>query len=262
MITQKILSYTSGITTGLQTRGIDLANVSDQINLVIRTLSHVRQDVESFHRTCYDEACSIARKITVDIKRPRLCERQIHQQNALQLSSKLLDDQLIEQYFRINVTIALLDVLGSLQSRFEEGQTPVVKGTMLLPSSTISEPDWDNGFVQLYFDEIPSNHTFEAEKVLWKQLLQEKWEQTCKALNEQYITATGAEMKLNATELKHGAVPNTIALTSKVISQPFTLYPFWLSFPLLHCKAERSISVFLRLKTYIWVRIALLVWPA
>ena len=38
VITQKVLVYTSGITTGLQTRGIDLANASDQVKLVICTL--------------------------------------------------------------------------------------------------------------------------------------------------------------------------------------------------------------------------------
>lgn len=38
VITQKILAYTSGITTGLQKRGIDLANASEQVKLVIRTL--------------------------------------------------------------------------------------------------------------------------------------------------------------------------------------------------------------------------------
>lgn len=133
VITQKILAYTSGITTTLQTRGIDLANASDQVNFVIRTLSHVRQDVERFHHTFYDEACRIARKISVDIKRPRVCARQVHRQNALLLNSGLSDDQLIEEYFRINVTIPFLDdVLGCLQIRFD-GQKTVMKGTMLIP---------------------------------------------------------------------------------------------------------------------------------
>ena len=175
------MAYTSGITTGLQTRGIDLANASDQVKLVIRTLLHVRQEVEMFHHTCYNESCRIARKINVDIKRPRICGRQVHRQNALQLDSGLSDEQLTEDYFRINVTVPMLDdVLGSLQTRFEEGQENVMKGTMLLPSSTISESDWDSAvdtFIQAYIDEIPSICTLEAEKLLWKQLWQEKWKE-------------------------------------------------------------------------------------
>ena len=255
VITQKILAYTSGITTGLQKRGIDLANASEQVKLVIRTLSRVRQDVETFHHSCYDEACIIASKIDVDIRRPRICGRQVYRQNALQLDSGLSDEQLIEDYFRVNVTIPLLDdVLGSLQSRFEEGQENVIKGILLLPSSTIvSESDWDSAvdrFLKGYVDEIPSHHTLEAEKLLWKQLWQEKWEEKLNILKQQHIASTGEEMNLSATELaklKHGAVPNTIASTLKVINQHmFPNITYLLSIlavlPITTCEAERSIS--------------------
>ena len=67
------------------------------------------------------------------------------------------------------VTIPLLDdVLGNLQSRlnFEKGQENVMKGILLLPSSTISESDWDSAvdrFIKGYIDEIPSHYTVEAE---------------------------------------------------------------------------------------------------
>ena len=120
----------------------------------------------------YDEACRIAKKIDVDIKRPRICGRQVHRQNVLQLDSGLSEEQITCGYFCINVTISLLDdVLGSLQTRFEEGQENVMKETMLLPSFTISESelDWDSavdGIIQCYADEIPSSHTLDAEKLL------------------------------------------------------------------------------------------------
>ena len=59
----------------------------------------------------------------MDIKRPRIRGRQVHRQNALQLNSGLSEEQITEAYFRINVTIPLLDdVLGSLRTGFEEGQ--------------------------------------------------------------------------------------------------------------------------------------------
>lgn len=35
VVTQKVLFYTSGITTSLQTRGIDLVNIGDQVQLTI-----------------------------------------------------------------------------------------------------------------------------------------------------------------------------------------------------------------------------------
>ena len=41
VITQKVIVYTAGITTSLQKRGIDLVNVDNQVQLVIRTLQDV-----------------------------------------------------------------------------------------------------------------------------------------------------------------------------------------------------------------------------
>ena len=63
-----------------------------------------------------------------------------------------------------------------------------MKGTTLLPSSTISESelDWNSavdGFIQCYIDEIPSSHTLDAEKLLLKQLWQEKWEEKFQVLS-------------------------------------------------------------------------------
>lgn len=156
------------------------------------------------------------------------------------------------------------DVLGSLQSRFVEGQENVMKGIMmLLPSCTIilSESDWDSGvdrFLQSYINELPSYHNLEAEKLSWKQLWQEKWEEKLKALKQQHTTSTGDTMNLSTaelTKLKHGAVPNTIASTLKVINQPmFPNITYLLSLlavlPITTCEAERSISTLRRLKTY------------
>ena len=143
-------------------------------------------------------------------------------------------------------------IIGSLHSRFEGKQDVIIKGAMLLPSFTISGPDSErenavNGFLELYVDEIPSNHTFEAEKVLWKQLWQQKWEDRFKALKEQHHEATHREMSVNPTtcklqKLQQGAVPNTIASTLKVINQPmFPNIAYLLSvlsvLPLTTCEA-------------------------
>ena len=53
-----------------------------------------------------------------------------------------------------------------------------------------------------YIDEIPSSHTLDAEKLLWKQLWQEKWEEKFQVLKQQHTTATGEEMDLSTMELK------------------------------------------------------------
>lgn len=131
-----------------------------QVELVIRTLC-VRQDVEMFHHNCYDEAPRIAKTIDVDIKRPRVFGRQVHWENY-SLISGLSEEQTTEDYFHINVTIPILDdVLWSLQTRFEEEQENVMKGTTLLPSCNIYESELTetvrtvDGFMQYNVDKIP-----------------------------------------------------------------------------------------------------------
>ena len=43
-----MLAFTSGITVGLQTTGVDLANVVEQVKFVIRALQLTRDKIESF----------------------------------------------------------------------------------------------------------------------------------------------------------------------------------------------------------------------
>ena len=78
------------------------------------------------------------------------------------LNSGLSEERTTEDYFHINVTSPILDdVLWSLQTRFEEEQENVMKGTMLLPSCNIYESELTetvravDGFMQYNVDEIP-----------------------------------------------------------------------------------------------------------
>ena len=74
--------------------------------------------------------------------------------------------------FRINVTIPLLDQVVSMKTRFEGGQSLVVKGTMFIPACVITEPDWKSQIqpcVDMYIDDLPSKHTLDAELDLWTQ---------------------------------------------------------------------------------------------
>ena len=60
---QKALSFTSGLTTGLQKRGIDLADSCEQVELLIRTLKRIRDEVDEFHHDCFTDACKICDKL-------------------------------------------------------------------------------------------------------------------------------------------------------------------------------------------------------
>lgn len=93
VITQKVLAFTSSITTGLQQRGLDLVRAYEEIQLVIRTLQHTRNRVEEFHRECYIFCSSIASKLKLEAQKPRTCQRQRFRQDSTTSS------QSIEDYF-------------------------------------------------------------------------------------------------------------------------------------------------------------------
>ena len=158
VVAQRVLAFTSGITAGLQTRGIDFANVTGQVKLIIRTLQATRSTVDSFHSECFQYACGKAKGIDVDIKKPRTCNRQRNRSNASLSSDSTSESNVIEQYFRINLTIPFLDeVLESLERRFAEGQGVVLRGIWLIPSYVVACENWEESidpFIQHYSDEL------------------------------------------------------------------------------------------------------------
>lgn len=82
----------------------------------------------------------LATRLNVDITRPRICNRQMHRQNATASDSGLTESQLTERYYRINVTVPFLDDV--IQNRFAEGH--IVKGALLIPAYTASSENWED----------------------------------------------------------------------------------------------------------------------
>ena len=109
VVTQRVLAFTSGITVGLHTRGIDLANVVGQVKFVIQALQATRDKVESFHNECFQYACDRAKCMDIDIKKPRTCKRQTNRLNVVPSSDGTSEESMIEQHFRANLTIPFLD---------------------------------------------------------------------------------------------------------------------------------------------------------
>ena len=120
----------------------------------------------SFIVTVYAEELAI--KTDVEVKRPHTCQRQWLRQNAVG-TSNLSQEVAAKAYFRINVTIPFLcQVAASMKARFEDGQSLVVKGTMLIPAFVITEPDWKSQIqpcVEMYIDVLPSRCTLDGAEV-------------------------------------------------------------------------------------------------
>lgn len=218
VITQNLVAFTSGITTSLQKRGIDIGAVYREVNLVLSMLEQTRDNVESFHCDNYEQACLLAKKIDVDIKKPQTCRRQTFRSNVQTPShTELSPEEHVKVYYRCNVTIPMLDdLIISLKDRFCEGQETVSTGIMLLPSFTITTMNWEYSiqpFIDLYHDEVPSYCNLLAEIKLWKMKWTDIWDMKWKCIQEQHVKATHTELKLSASELnklKRGAVPSSV----------------------------------------------------
>ena len=263
VITQKVISYTSSLTVGLQKRDIDLASMSNHVQLVIRTLQLLRSNVDMFHKECFKQAADVAQKVNVAISKPRVCGRQVHRQNVSVLtSSQMSVEQQVSDHYRINLTIPILDdVIGCLLERFSDGQEPVFKGIVLLPSNVITVPNWEDriqSFVQVYSDDVPSFSSLVAELHMWKQMWMDKWSCKWQLMQEQHKKTTGQDYTLTPTEmnkLKACSVPNKISSTLLEINQVtfpniYCLLTILAVLPVTTCEAERSISCLRRLKTY------------
>lgn len=256
VLTQKVIVYTAGITTSLQKRGFDLVSLNDQIQLVIRTLQNVRKDVSNFHHDCHKQATKLAQKIDVEVKMPRICGQQTHRRNALpDVQADQSTEQQVKNYFRINVTIPILDdVITSLQQRFSDGQDIIMmKGMALLPSYVITKLDWKttlHPFLEIYSDEVTSCHAVDSELKLWNEMWKDRWESHWKSIQEQHVQTVGGHIKLTIaeiTKLKMNGVPNTVALTlidlnKDIFPNIHHLLTILAVLPITTCEAERSFS--------------------
>ena len=128
------------------------------------------------------------------MKKPHICQRQRFQQNAVGSEHSVSLEQATEDYFRVSITIPLLDdVLVNMRTRFDNGQDTVAKGTMLIPAYLLKEPTWKTlvqPFVSFYVDDLPSKHTVDAEFEMWNQKWNQCWDERLKTLKEQHLQAT------------------------------------------------------------------------
>ena len=90
---------------------------------------------------------------------PQICGQLTHPRNALpDAQTDQSTEQQVRNYFRINVTISILDnVITNLQQRFSDGQDIITKGMALLPLYIITKPDWKTTLqpsLEFYSDEV------------------------------------------------------------------------------------------------------------
>ena len=170
VLTQKILSYTKGLSVKLQGRYVDVVRAHRDIEAVITTIKGARSRVDTFHALVYDQVLLLSQSIDVEETVPRLASRQQHRQNIPADNSR--------DYYKRTLTIPMLDhLICELDVRFDaDSSQTVIECMQLLPSEIIKATlklqasDFPN-LSQLYKDDLPSFRSLDAEVDLW----QNKW---------------------------------------------------------------------------------------
>ena len=127
VIVRHILDLTRPLTVRLQKKAMDLLKAKEEIVLLKSTLTGMRTDLNTRRHALYEEAVTLARRVSVQPSMPRIVQRQVHRNTA--------PDPTAEDYYRINLTTDFLNhALVQLDSRFEDDVFVCYKGFSVIPS--------------------------------------------------------------------------------------------------------------------------------
>ena len=226
VIAQKVLSYTEGITSSLQSKSIDIIAAYKHVNVITESLRDVRRNIEQYNKEWYTLAKELAQKVQVEPKIPRLCKRQLNRHNIPAESP--------EEYYRKNLSIPFVEhLLSELVTRFSLQQQKAINVLYLVPSNAIVQQESQfytamQEVVNLYKDDLPSPMCIQSELHCWYQ----KWK------NDTCIPPCTTLETLKETNA--ALFPNIHVLLRIICTLQVT-----------SCECERSFSALRRLKTYL-----------
>ena len=73
----------------LQERSLDIGRLLKSINLIQSSLN-CRANFEQFNRQCFERSAKICEPLDIEVKKPRICGRQIMRDNVEAESGRLL----------------------------------------------------------------------------------------------------------------------------------------------------------------------------
>ena len=101
--THHVMAYSKAFCVGLQGRAIDIVRAQKCVDLVQKSLQNVRDKMDDFSATWYEEACKLAEDVDVTPSIPRNAGRMQHRPNTPASTA--------EEYYKRNVMIPLVDHL-------------------------------------------------------------------------------------------------------------------------------------------------------
>ena len=228
VIVRHILDLTRPLTVRLQKKAMDLLKAKEEIVLLKSALTDMQTDIDTRHYALYEEAVTLARRVSVQPSMPRIIQRQVHRNNAPAPTP--------EDYYRINLTTDFLNhALAQLDSRFEDDVFVCYKGFSVIPSILLAtNPIWKDNvreFCNHYRHDIPNYAGLPAELLLWETMWKGKNDR-----REDIPDSIDATLE----QIDKGAYVNI-----------YTILQILITIPISSASCERSISTLRNLKTYL-----------
>jgi hypothetical protein len=83
----------------LQERSLDIGRALKSVNLIQSSLD-CRANVEQFNHQCFERSAKICEPLDIEVKKPRICGRQIMRDDV--------ETESPEEYFRKSITVPFL----------------------------------------------------------------------------------------------------------------------------------------------------------
>ena len=207
---------------------MDLRKAKEEIVLLKSALRAMQTDLNTRHHALYEEAVTLARRVSVQPSTPRIIQRQVYRNNAPSPTP--------EDYYRINLTTDFLNhTLTQLDSRFQDDVFVCYKVFSVVPSILLAtNPIWKdnvNEFSDHYRQDIPNYPGLPVELLLWERMWKEK-----KDGREEIPDSIGATLE----QTDKDAYVNT-----------YTVLQILITIPISSASCERAISTLQNLKTHL-----------
>ena len=235
VVSRRGLSYTKPVTISLQKEDMEIAEGYKGIQLLKRSLSYVRENLEVYHEKWFEVAVELGSKIGTEPTSPRICSQQTLRENPPAKTSK--------EYYCRALTAPFLDhMITQIDLRFTDQNLEIMKGFVIVPENIVKRKadsellSWKEEFkkfLKIYEDDLSPFNNIETEMDMW-------------------------ELYWKTQHQKNLPVPKKLSTTLEEIRNMkvtfptiFTALQLLVTIPVTTCKCERSNSVLKRLKNYL-----------
>ncbi|XP_046857691.1 52 kDa repressor of the inhibitor of the protein kinase-like [Xenia sp. Carnegie-2017] len=227
VICRNVFDSTIGVTQLLQGKSIDIMDGLHLITSLKTFVVNVRNSIDKYHDTWYEESLALARELDIDEAKPRTVGRQTTRANVPYKTTS--------EYYKRIFSIPLVDHLNSaLKARFNTDSVNVYNGLSIVPYKMISllnnGMNWKEKFKvvsNFYHDDLPNPLALDSEILLW-----ETYWVDYEGTIPDSISATLKALKFEGFE--------NIKIILRILG----------TLTITSCECERSFSVLRELKNY------------